>query len=500
MTDTCNPLLLPELLNQIAEFFTPAEAATPSLVSRSWHEVFSTRIWQHLDLQRYSWRPQYLPRQEEIVKNASKVRHLKCGGKTFLQFSELPYTRLTKLEIFGFPTGASPGETGYTSPQVELWQRLIQLAAQNSHLDTINISLNSDFAASRLFWPTFATLPALRSVSLCYNTLTAADFVILWNNCQSVRLFEIFNIKVLGAHDIHGRLMPLPQLQELAVDETVAPLVLKLCPNIRIFNLAEWSEPEEDPSNQVLEELAELGEPAEDPSNQVLEELADHLRDRQLQQLRVLRVYRAENRRLAACLRAIDHLTEFCIEEGTTLGDWIFRALDQHFATLQCLWINVPVPSEEALSILESCPRLTSIHLPHVKITDVIGRKPWSCLNLESFSVGIHFDESEQSPVHTQSRAIFKQLSRLKRLKILIISRLNSQSFQGLDLSLNSGLDQLATLENLQKLDFRGSIQNMSAEDIAWMGDTWKRLRIVEGKCNKLGRYGDQPNARILLN
>ncbi|KAG0040695.1 hypothetical protein BGZ82_011233 [Podila clonocystis] len=478
MTDTCNPLLLPELFNQIAEFFTPAEAVTPSLVSRSWYEVFSTRIWQHLDLQRFSRRPEYLPRQEEIIKNASKVRHLQCCGETFLQFSELPCTRLTKLGMFGFPTSASPGDT---SAQVELWQRLIQLAAQNSHLDTIDVSLSSDFAASRLFWPTFATLPALRSVSLSFNTITAADFAILWNNCQSVRLFEIFNVSVLEAPDIHGRLMPLPQLQELSVDEAVAPLVLKLCPNIRIFN------------------LAELGEPADESSNQVLEELAEHLRDRQLRQLRVLRVYSAEDRRLAACLQAIDHLTEFSIEDGATLGDLTFRALEQHFSTLQDLWINFPVPSEEALSILESCPRLTSIYLPHVTITDVIGRKPWSCLNLENFSVGIHIDKSEQGPVRAQSRAIFKQLSLLKRLKILIISRLNVQSFQGLDLSLNSGLDQLATLENLQKLDFRGSIQNMSAEDIAWMGDTWKRLRTVEGNCNKLGGYRDQPNARMLL-
>lgn len=61
-----------------------------------------------------------------------------------------------------------------------------------------------------------------------------------------------------------------------------------------------------------------------------------------------------------------------------------------------------------------------------------------------------------------------------------------------------SGLGQLFTLKNLEQLDFTNTIQNMSAEHVAWMGDHWKTLESVEGICNRLGEYKDQPNARCL--
>lgn len=70
---------------------------------------------------------------------------------------------------------------------------------------------------------------------------------------------------------------------------------------------------------------------------------------------------------------------------------------------------------------------------------------------------------------------------------------------QGLDFTLESGMDQLASLTNLESLGFNHTVQNMSAEDVAWISNAFRKLEYVYGKCNNINRYKDQSGARPLL-
>ncbi|KAF9371417.1 hypothetical protein CPB97_001974 [Podila verticillata] len=70
---------------------------------------------------------------------------------------------------------------------------------------------------------------------------------------------------------------------------------------------------------------------------------------------------------------------------------------------------------------------------------------------------------------------------------------------QRLDFTPESGMAQLAPLKNLESLGFNHTVQNMSAEDVAWISNVFGKLEHIYGKCNDIGRYKDQSGAQPLL-
>jgi len=89
-----------------------------------------------------------------------------------------------------------------------------------------------------------------------------------------------------------------------------------------------------------------------------------------------------------------------------------------------------------------------------------------------------------------------KSLERLSRLHNLKQLDLSTRAFlaQSLDLRLESGLEQLATLIQREELNFSGTVQRMKMVDVEWMIGHWKnlkRLRVVLNmdditKCEKM--------------
>lgn len=63
----------------------------------------------------------------------------------------------------------------------------------------------------------------------------------------------------------------------------------------------------------------------------------------------------------------------------------------------------------------------------------------------------------------------------------------------GLDFRLEYELGQLVTLQCLRQLDFSGTVQNISAVDVAWIRTNMRNLTTVQGKCNEYGTFAEQP-------
>jgi len=146
-----------------------------------------------------------------------------------------------------------------------------------------------------------------------------------------------------------------------------------------------------------------------------------------------------------------------------------------------------------------------------LKASAIMLGKPWICSSLEEFRVGIVVGASGKQTVRNRSRAIFERMSKLTCLTHLDIGCHYIQDDSGnsddsedgdddvpkrqsLDLTLESGLDQLASLKHLEELDFSYTVQNMSAEDVKWIRENWKRLQVVRGICNDHGGFKDQPD------
>ncbi|KAF9902368.1 hypothetical protein EC991_005002 [Linnemannia zychae] len=93
------------------------------------------------------------------------------------------------------------------------------------------------------------------------------------------------------------------------------------------------------------------------------------------------------------------------------------------------------------------------------------------------------FSESERH-IH---RAIYRELGQLSNLERLVIGKArlaieyfqNPEIEQGLDLRLNSGLNCLAGLTRLRKLDFRNTPQNMHEQDVEWMAEHFRDMSEV---------------------
>lgn len=194
----------------------------------------------------------------------------------------------------------------------------------------------------------------------------------------------------------------------------------------------------------------------------------------------------------------MSQVKELSVEEGD-IGTLAFKDLTKHFAMLQILSIPTYSMGAHAFvpAVLASCPLLTSISAPTVSATDLIQGGPWVCSRLRVFRINIEITNTEGDAVRTQSREIFRRFSKLVHLTELRVRGPvveDAPTFQGLDMRLESGLGQLSSLQRLWLLDFSDTIQNMSAEDVAWIKNTWKRIEHILGECNaKYGVFWGQP-------
>ncbi|KAF9422877.1 hypothetical protein BGZ76_003718, partial [Entomortierella beljakovae] len=136
-----------------------------------------------------------------------------------------------------------------------------------------------------------------------------------------------------------------------------------------------------------------------------------------------------------------------------------------------------------------------------------VSRK-WVCTNLEYFDIFIYGLRNRPYEWH---ESIFKRISKLRRLKTLrvgigrgLVNRILVKNFytlatwDGLDISIDSGLRNLDTLSELATLDFYYLDQELEQTDVEWMIRHWPKLKEVFGYLSDdIGYFG---NMSDLLN
>ncbi|KAG9063125.1 hypothetical protein KI688_004725 [Linnemannia hyalina] len=180
--------------------------------------------------------------------------------------------------------------------------------------------------------------------------------------------------------------------------------------------------------------------------------------------------------------------------EANTVGfkTRAFKALERrHFATLVVLDMGTQskeVTSSMILRVLSACPRLKEITAYQVLAKEIRdGPGVWACRGLEVFRVKIH---GFYKPLIDHIRvAVFRRFATLPRLRVLHIGG-HGRKDESVVLRLDSGMGQLAELK-LESVSVYGGPQKMRREDVEWIREHWRGLRVLEGDLHPNGEVSE---------
>ncbi|KAG0287152.1 hypothetical protein BGZ96_008889 [Linnemannia gamsii] len=176
----------------------------------------------------------------------------------------------------------------------------------------------------------------------------------------------------------------------------------------------------------------------------------------------------------------------------TEFGVRSMAALRRHFPTLRdinlqfCSKVTSPMVQE----ILRSCANLQSISAEALNRSDII-LQPWACRGLQMFDVGIGFDDENDDSPMTHYRDVYQRLGQLTELNYLSIcseDQSDTYSRDPIMVSLEAGLDELATLTKLTFFSCKTLLENndlrKAFEAVEWMVEHWKKLETFEASRN----------------
>ncbi|KAK3810284.1 MAG: hypothetical protein J3Q66DRAFT_391404 [Benniella sp.] len=173
------------------------------------------------------------------------------------------------------------------------------------------------------------------------------------------------------------------------------------------------------------------------------------------------------------------------------VGSSFLKALRPHSQTLTTLsmtFCEVSMPSLVP-EIMASFPHLESLYAEAVTSQDFIDGPPWVCEHsLKVLGIEVSFSLNQGADYQRQ---VLQRISRLANLKGLLLDR-GRRIEKGLDLRLENGLEQLATLKRLEKIEVHYRMEPFSECDVEWMINNWKSLKEV-------ARYFRQKNKEELL-
>lgn len=175
---------------------------------------------------------------------------------------------------------------------------------------------------------------------------------------------------------------------------------------------------------------------------------------------------------------------------GSILQDEDIQLLVEHSgATLENLDIGycTCLESKSILRILMGCPRLTALDARGVDFNPRDMMDPadeWVCheavqtLYLEILlPKRLHYAAGEVQRIRTK---VYEQLSRCTRLVNLQLGAgARDRGVNILEMSLLTGLEQLGTLKQMERLDVKRLKHNVGVSEVNWMLKMWPRLKAL---------------------
>ncbi|KAF9905972.1 hypothetical protein EC991_001131 [Linnemannia zychae] len=223
------------------------------------------------------------------------------------------------------------------------------------------------------------------------------------------------------------------------------------------------------------------------------------------------------------CIRHIldclpDNQLEVFKLQGSIFGPLGTSALKRQLACLQDLRLEpAGIIEQSALiqEVMESCPKLKVLRAGMYSVGHMRRGKPWVCLGLKELAVQIDLESDRDGAVvdktveydavyfekHAMSRRyVFERLGKLTELVELdtslpyyghgdmtyyMLSNRYNSPYWTLEYQIPFGLDQLAGLKKLERLNISNNHQRINQKDLLWMIENWPNFKIFTGELDR---------------
>ncbi|KAF9211944.1 hypothetical protein BGZ59_007413 [Podila verticillata] len=220
-----NPLLLPELIALVADYFNFDEAVSPSLVCRVWNVAFGPIVWRSYLIDAKTHTNDYsIP---AMSRNAPHIRHLTCEEVSSIGQYMIPCMKLRDLTIWQDHRGEL---LTAIDPAVE-WGRFSKLIRQNPQLNKVTISV-AGRPATYDFW---AAASSIARVEISNIQMDEQDIQTFWTGCKNIQELSIDSIRPIdnveffaGAQEILEQGC-LPRLEDLTLTYNFLDAELSSC-------------------------------------------------------------------------------------------------------------------------------------------------------------------------------------------------------------------------------------------------------------------------------
>ncbi|KAF9434922.1 hypothetical protein BGZ76_007208 [Entomortierella beljakovae] len=437
---------IPEIVLKIAGYLERPELIECVRVCKAWNKLLSFTIWNDVDIARGG------PRGGSTgpsAENLKEHRELVCKLRVFdysINYYSAVYPKLHSLSL-------EPGlETGDCEPN-----SLSEFVELNPTLTQLRIRKHRG-CLDENFWKTVSKLSKLSELELFQTQFESNDS--FWITCGNLELLYLYHAditvnKCLNSDILFNKIRILIFYSSNPVPANLE--IIRRSPNLEKLV---WHLPD-DP--QYMETLSEIIQKGCCPKLEILE-----------------LGYCLEDVPLSHVIEGVQRITKLSLADNR-FGLQSFRSLERHFSTLVeldlCGCENASSPMLNI--ILCSATNLKKFSGDYILAEDIVRGKPWVCLSLTYFRACFFLRFSE--PQHP----VFKQLSALTKLNTLILKPPVTSPFTPfayLNFRLSDGLGELETLKNLSHISVDKTAQSILVEDVQWMLDNWKHLKLLMGE------------------
>ncbi|KAG0263450.1 hypothetical protein BGZ95_003800, partial [Linnemannia exigua] len=519
---TDSPMDLPEIRIAVSSYLSRHDLTICICVCKAWHDSFVPCIWSRpLQVNLASSTP-LQPSATSFIQRAINIRQLKLYGIGLEgqgTVGYLPCQHLTNLRSLNIQ---QTGRSGTDFSSSIYWDTLVNLARQNTRLDTLRllyIQGSKDIVS--LFWD---------AVVGCRSSLKALHLYHYVEKSSDRCLFDVLPLLRLDrleiAHSVFHHL-PYQALEQTGSEGEAMSKSLPTVKALRLLSLTETGQPSPNicPQARLLSlcpSLQELFVTGYGHETTIPGLISKELKDNKWPHLISLSLHSLSftDLELSVILDSFGRaqLETLSVRDGLfgplSLAAFEKRHLGEGIKTLNLVrTIAARGPtmgevSEIVQKIMEQSSALENLTVDVLQALDVAKGLDWACTGLRTFKVDADLgpDDKKENEVETITRkqttahqisynrdsftktqrqyALFQQLGRLHQLTVL---DLTGWHYQGvwyvwrLNLDLSHGLNQLSGLTQLQCLYFSKG-QKLYMNDLVWMRTHWSDFREIS-KC-----------------
>ncbi|KAG0246565.1 hypothetical protein BGX31_001017 [Mortierella sp. GBA43] len=460
-----HPLEIPEILRLIASYVMYQDLPSCLCVSKAWKHSFLPFRWRVIKAAYMNTRP-IGPREVDIIHHRHFIVELTlCGDPAGLD--KCNYPNLQRLTIDRNSNAIYPVAQRVVRDPIDDQTRTIDLDFTEIFPSLITLKLTG-VGVSALSWSTLSAHLHLRKLNLHYIEVEANDMPSFWGTCAHLETLELIRVSISDTEEDIPSSAVFDRMRRLFVLGNQYPYLTLRCPNLNdLYWGSAWTS------------------------------LAPTSIDRSVPKGAWPRLTRLTigvnvvDMDIASMLEgaggADGSLVHFQLDE-CRLQTQSFRALSLHFSTLTYLaFDHSPLSMSRIIrDVMCCCPNLHDLIAGVVLATDITAGGPWVCSLLQELRICFWFREHEQD----LQQLVFERLSTLTDLQRLTLYHPDNEeiveSHDVLEFRLERGLGQLASLQNLEFLEFdKYGLDPYEAglgmEEVTWMHGNWKSLKRIDG-------------------